>query len=84
VTTQENENKKRRTYLPAFFLRFLRFSCRETAKNAKKKSMGKHDRKKGGFLLNFPRPKGFDMDFPQNVFIVFLIKKIEKKSVLVF
>jgi hypothetical protein len=80
--------KKRRTYLPTFVREYLIFeifrfgfenifwvflgsSCRETAKNAiKKKSMGKDDRKKKN-SQHF-RPKGFDMDFPQKVFMVFL------------
>jgi hypothetical protein len=46
---------------------FLGSSCRETAKNAIKKSMGKDDRKKVFFSQLF-RPKVFDMGFPQKVF----------------
>jgi hypothetical protein len=49
------------------FVVFLGSSCRETAKNAIKKSMGKDDRKKVFFSQLF-RPKAFDMDFPQKVF----------------
>jgi hypothetical protein len=49
------------------FMVFLGSSCRETAKNAIKKSMGKDDRKEDFFPQLF-RPKVFDMDFPQKVF----------------
>jgi hypothetical protein len=49
------------------FLVFLGSSCRETAKNAIKQSMGKDDRKTV-FFLNFFRPKVFDMYFRKKVF----------------
>jgi hypothetical protein len=49
------------------FVVFLGSSCRETAKNAIKKSMEKDERKKVFFSQLF-RPKAFDMDFPQKVF----------------
>jgi hypothetical protein len=77
---EENKQKKGRTYLPTFFLRFFEIfrsdfrkyfvvflgsSCRETAKNAIKKSMGKDDREKK--TLNF-----FGFPPKQKVFVVFL------------
>jgi hypothetical protein len=46
---------------------FLGSSCRETAKNAIKKSMGKDGRKKV-FVPQLFRPKVFDMYFPQKLF----------------
>jgi hypothetical protein len=49
------------------FMVFLGSSCRETAKNAIKNSMGKDERKKVFFSQLF-RPKVFDIDFPQKVF----------------
>jgi hypothetical protein len=54
--------------LENIFMVFLGSSCRETAKNAIKKPMGKDDRKKVLFL-NFFRPKAFDMYFPKKVFL---------------
>jgi hypothetical protein len=44
---------------------FLGSSCRETAKNAIKKTMGTDERKKVFFSLNFFGQNVFDMDFPQ-------------------
>jgi hypothetical protein len=44
---------------------------RNGQKRDKKKSMGKDDRKKASFPQLF-RPKAFDMDSPQKVFMVFL------------
>jgi hypothetical protein len=64
----KKQKKKRHTYLRTFFGDFWRFSglilenipmvflgssCRETAKNAIKKSMGKDNRKKVFFLSTF-------------------------------
>jgi hypothetical protein len=53
--------------LESIFMVFLGSACRETAKNAIKKSMGKDERKHLFFSQLF-RPKVFDMDFPQKVF----------------
>jgi hypothetical protein len=53
--------------LENIFVVFLGSSCRETAKNAIKKSMGIRQQKKF-FFLNFFRPKVFDMYFPKKVF----------------
>jgi hypothetical protein len=77
------KKKKRRTYLPAFFEIFLRFSglilenifvvfwgssCREIAKNTKKKIDGKRRKEKSFFFSQLFRPKVFDMGFSQKVF----------------
>jgi hypothetical protein len=50
---------------------FLGSSCRETAKNAVKKIEGEIRQEKSFFPQLF-RPKVFDMNFPQKVFMVFL------------
>jgi hypothetical protein len=80
---KKKSKKKRRTYLPTFFLRFYAIfrsdfrkyfygvfgflMQRNGQKRDKKKSMGKDDRKKVFFSQLF-RPKVFDMDFPQKLF----------------